>query len=80
MFEFKLLYAYKKNQTTTTKENLVAAKIIPGIITPTRKMTREQIAEQIHLRRRAGRIEAKDRDSTRGGRSAGRQKAISSGW
>jgi hypothetical protein len=58
----------------------MAAKTIPGIVTPTRKMTREQIAEKIHLGHRATRIEGKDRHGGKGGRSAQRQKAIAAGW
>lgn len=46
------------------------------IVQPTRKMTPEQIAEQIHFARRAKKAALKNRDSARGGRSGSRRAAI----
>ena len=53
---------------------------LDGIVLPTRKMTPEQLAEQAHFRRRAGKVAARNRDSARGGRSGSRRMAIASGW
>lgn len=50
------------------------------IVMPTRKMTKEQLAEQIHFARRAKKMAVKNRDSARGGRNGSRRSAIASGW
>lgn len=52
------------------------ATIIPGIVTPTRKMTPEQLAEQRHFARRAARVAVRTPESVRGNRSAARRAAI----
>lgn len=49
---------------------------LDSIIQPTRKMTPEQLAEQLHFARRAKRMAVKNADSARGGRSGSRRAAI----
>lgn len=52
-----------------------------GIVLPTRKMTPEQLAEQMHFARRAGAINGKRSGiSARGGRQGAKRMAVSSGW
>lgn len=51
---------------------------LDGIVQPTRKMTGEQLAEQLHFARRAARMAVRNRDSARGGRSGSRRAAIAS--
>lgn len=46
------------------------------IVQPTRKMTAEQLAEQMHFARRASRMAVRTTDSARGGRSGSRRAAI----
>ena len=50
------------------------------IVMPTRKMTPEQLAEQMHFARRAKKMAVKNADSARGGRGGSRKTAIASGW
>ena len=49
---------------------------LDGIVLPTRKMTREQLAEQIHFARRAKREALANRSFGKGGRSGDRHAAI----
>lgn len=60
------------------------AKKITGIVQPTRKLTGEQIASQLHLAHRAGadvnRFREARKGKGRGGRAGGRRAAIASGW
>jgi hypothetical protein len=51
---------------------------LDNIVLPTRKMTSEQLAEQIHFARRAKKAAVKNRDSARGGRKGSRRAAIAS--
>lgn len=52
---------------------------LDGIVLPTRQMTRDQIAEQIHFARRAKRQALATRGFGKGGRSGERRAAIAAG-
>lgn len=52
-----------------------------GIVLPTRKMTSEQLAEQMHFARRSGSINGKRSGiDARGGRQGSKRMAASFGW
>lgn len=57
----------------------MAKKSSSGIVLPTRKMTPEQLAEQLHFARRAKK-QAFAPKTNRGGRAGARRSAIASGW